>query len=95
MLTQIDTLNTIITGKVTVPSFGTRVSIPVNICKSITIKALSTNTGFIYIGTSTVANTNGFQLLANDTISFDISNTGLIFLDSSVSNEGVTYLAIN
>lgn len=87
---------TVFNGKTSVTTAGTRVvlaaSTPV---KSVTIKALSTNTGFIYVGNSTVAASNGFQLLAGDSISMDIANLNTINIDSSVNGEGVSYIGIN
>lgn len=60
--------------------------------KSVTIKALSTNTGMIYVGNSSVSSSNGFQLSAKDSVSLDISNLSTINLDSSVNGEGVSYM---
>lgn len=83
-------------GKKTVTTAGTRVALASSTtCKSVTIKSLSTNTGIIYVGDSTVTSTNGFQLYSGDAVSFDISNLSTIYLDSSVNGEGVTYLYVN
>lgn len=62
---------------------------------SVTIKALSTNTGKIYIGGDAVASTNGFDLDPRD--SLDLSTDRLdkainladIWIDAAVSGEGV------
>ncbi len=87
---------TILNGKTTVTTAGTRVVLAASTaCKSVTIKSLSTNTGFIYVGNSAVASTNGFQLLAGDSISLDISNLNTVNIDSSVNGEGVSYLGVN
>lgn len=85
----------IVNGKTTVSTAGTRVQLSSNTCLSITLKALSANTGTIYVGNSSVASTNGFELLAGDTVSLDISNTNVVYIDSSVNGEGVTWLAVN
>lgn len=86
----------ILNGKTTVTTAGTRVVLAASTTsKSVTIKALSTNTGFIYVGNSTVSSTNGFQLLASDSVSMDISNLNTINIDSSVNGEGVSYLGLN
>lgn len=89
--------DTIFNGKVTVTTHGTRVKITAGTTpvKSVTIKALSTNTGLIYVGNATVASTNGFQLSAGESVSFDISDLTNINIDSAVDGEGVSYLAIN
>lgn len=79
----------------TVTTAGTRVQLATNTCKSLTIKAKYTNTGLIYIGTSTVASTNGFQLLAGESVSLDISNTNLVYIDSAVNGEGISTIYVN
>lgn len=87
---------TIYNGKKTVTTAGTRVTLASSqAVKSVTIKALSTNTGFIYVGDTSVASTNGFQLSAGETISMDIANLNTVNLDSSVSGESVTYIGVN
>lgn len=87
---------TIFNGKTTVTTPGTRVTLAASqAVQTVTIKALSSNTGIIYVGNVTVASTNGFQLAAGDTISFDLSNLNTINIDSSVATEGVTYIGVN
>jgi len=87
---------TIYNGKKTVTTAGTRVTLASSqAVKSVTIKALSTNTGIIYVGDTSVASTNGFQLSAGETISMDIANLNTVNLDSSVSGESVTYIGVN
>lgn len=83
-------------GKKTVTTAGTRVALASSqAVKSVVIKALQTNTGYIYVGDSSVASTNGFQLLAGDTVSLDIANLSTVNIDSSVNGEGVTYIGSN
>ena len=83
-------------NKKTVTTAGTRVALASSTTiKSVTIKALSTNTGIIYVGDSSVASTNGYQLLTGEITSMDIANLNTINIDSSISGEGVTYLAVN
>lgn len=79
----------------TVTTAGTRVQTASNACKSVTVKAKLANTGIIYVGGSGVTSANGFQLAAGDTVSFDISNTNLIYIDSSVNGEGISFVFIN
>lgn len=94
--TQEVATTTISNGKTTVTTAGTRVTLAASTTvKSVTIKALSTNSGIIYVGNATVASTNGFQLSAGDAVSMDIANLNTVNLDSSVNGEGVTYIAIN
>jgi hypothetical protein len=82
-------------GKQAVTTAGVRVQLGTNTCKAICVKALAANTGSIYVGGSTVSSANGFALAAGDSISLDISNTNVIYLDSSVNGEGVTWIANN
>lgn len=87
---------TLLNGKTIVTTAGSRVALaPSTTCKSVTIKALATNTGTIYVGNSSVSSANGYQLAAGDTVSLDISNLNTVNLDASVSGEGVTYLGVN
>lgn len=79
----------------TVTTAGTRVQLDTNTSKSVTIKAKTTNTGLIYVGNVAVTSSNGFILSAGDTISLDISNTNLVYIDSSVDAEGVSVAFAN
>ncbi len=88
-------LSTIYNGRKVVTTAGTRVTLASSqAVSSVTIKALSTNTGKIYVGDGSVASTNGFQLAAGETISMDIANLATVNLDAAVNGEGVTYLGI-
>lgn len=52
------------------------------------IKAKSTNTSLIYIGTKGVTSTTGFQLAAGKTISFKVNNKDSnIYIDSNGNNQ--------
>lgn len=87
---------TIYNGKKTVTTAGSRVTLASSqACKSVCVKALQTNSGYIYVGDSFVSSTTGFQLLPGDTISLDISNLNTVTIDSSVSGDGVTYITSN
>lgn len=82
-------------GKTTVTTAGTRVALASSqaITSGVTIKALAANTGIIYVGNSSVASTNGYQLSAGDSVFLEIANLNTVNIDSSVNGEGVTYLA--
>lgn len=65
---------------------------------SVTIKALSTNTGKVYIGDHTVAAANGFDLDPKDSLdlatdradrAIDLSK---IFVDAAQNGEGVRFI---
>lgn len=86
---------TLFNGKTTVATAGSRVTLASSqAVRSVTIKALSTNTKLIYVGSSAVAASNGLQLAANESVSLDIANLNTVNLDSDVNGEGVTYIAV-
>lgn len=62
--------------------------------KSVTVKALTTNTGLAYVGNATVAAGNGFPLAAGETVSMDIDDLNKVYFDVAVNGEGVSYLAV-
>lgn len=91
-----DTTPTIFaSGRTTVTTAGTQVQLSSNECKSITVKALITNTGKIYVGGSDVDSTNGFELNAGESMSIEISNTDKVWIDSSIDAQGVSYIYVN
>lgn len=79
-------------GKTTVTAAGTRVPLGSGAIKSVTLRALVTNTGLIYVGNTTVSSANGFQLSKSETVSLDIDDLAKVNIDSSVNGEGVTYI---
>lgn len=80
-------------GKTSVTTAGTRVALAASTAvKSITIRALATNTGLIYVGSSSVSSSNGFQLSSDETVSLDLDNLNKVNIDSAVNGEGVTYI---
>lgn len=87
---------TVTTGKVTVTTAGTRVELigSTTAIQSVTVKALSTNSGTIYVGNSGVSSSNGFQLAAGDTISLDLVDLSTVYIDASANTQSVTYLAV-
>lgn len=86
--------------KKTVAAAGTRtalgtVSLQVH---EVVVKALAANTGIIYLGDSTVASSNGYELSAGQSFSVPLTmiprtgsvvNLTSIYIDSSVNGEGV------
>lgn len=78
-----------------VTTSGTRVQLPNYSCKELTLIGLSSNTGSIFIGGSDVSSTvYGVELSAKDSITIAVNNTNLIYIDSSVNGEGVSYVTI-
>lgn len=87
---------TIFNGAKTVAVAGTAEALAGSTAiKGVTIKALAANTGVIYVGNSGVTSANGHPLNRGQSISLDIANLATVFLNSSVSAEGATYLAVN
>jgi hypothetical protein len=82
-------------GQQNVTTAGTRVQLSSNACKGISIKAKVTNLGYIYVGGSGVTSSNGLILSAGAAMSLTISNTNLIYIDSSISGEGISYIYVN
>lgn len=87
---------TVLNGKKLVTTAGTRVTLASSTtCKSVTIKALRSNTGLIYVGDSAVSSSNGLELSAGESVNLDIANLQTVNIDSTVNGEGVTYLGVN
>ncbi len=87
----------IYTAQITVTTAGTRVqlsgsSVPI---RSVCVKALTGNTGKMYVGDITVSSSIGYELPKDVSICLDVNNLNLIYIDSSVNGEKVSYLGIN
>ena len=83
-------------GVKTVSSAGTDVVLGGDVdCKKIDIQAQTDNTGLIAVGftgvDATEATGTGVILHAGDTYSLEIINLNLIYIDSTVSGEGVRF----
>ena len=65
-------------------------------CKSVTIQAEFNNTGIIVVGGSGViaaeATRDGLALSAEDSVTINIDDLAKIFLDTTVSTDGVTFI---
>jgi hypothetical protein len=91
-----------ISGKKTVTTAGTQVRLSdISIISPLrysplAIKALSTNTGLIYIGDLNVSSADGFQLSASEVIILeDVGDLMNMWIDSAVNGEGVTWLMLS
>ena len=92
-LTPGKALGTLGNGQKTVASAGTAEALAASTtCVSITMKALLTNTGSVYVGDSSVDSSNGFILAAGDALALDISDLATIYLDADVNGEGVSFI---
>lgn len=89
--------STIGDGSKDVTTAGTRVALSATsvACKKVHIQAKNTNTGSIYVGGSTIAAGRGIELLTFASITLEVSDLSLIYIDSSVNGEGVTFLYEN
>lgn len=94
---SIATPATLFSGRKIVTTAGTAVALAASqtVKSGVTIKALHENTGWIYVGPSGVTASNGFVLDAGESHFIDIDNLASIYLNSSVSGEGVSYSASN
>jgi hypothetical protein len=78
-----------------VTTAGTAIQLPSGACRKVMIIAKRTNTGYIYVGGSNVTSSvYGAELGAKDSLVIEVSNANLLYLNASVSGEGVSYFAI-
>jgi hypothetical protein len=82
-------------GQNTVTSAGTEEALASSqtLTSGVTVKALHANTGYIYVGTNPVTSTTGFVLDAGEQIFIEVDNLADVYIDCSVSGEGVSWLA--
>jgi hypothetical protein len=74
---------------------GTRQQLPDIDCSQVMIIAKRNNTGYIYVGKNTVSSTvYGAELGELDCVVLPVSNANEIYIDASVSGEGISYVAI-
>jgi hypothetical protein len=87
--------NAIIGAVQNVTTAGTRVQLPNYPCREVTLIARKGNVGSIYVGGTDVSSALfGAELAAKDSVTLAVSNTNLIWLDSSVNGEGISYVAV-
>ncbi len=85
--------------KVTTAGTAVRLAgVETDAAKSVIVQALGTNTEPVVVGASTVkaaaATIRGVELAAKQTISFDITDSAEIWVDSRVNGEGVSYVIL-
>lgn len=87
---------TIYYGQTTVSTAGTAVVLASSqSIRSVCIKALTGNTGLMYVGDSSVIASTGYELPKDLSVCLDVNNLNLIYINSSVNGEKVAYVAIN
>lgn len=82
-------------GRKTIATAGTEEAIATTQALAagiIYIKALPTNTGYVYVGKDPVTSSTGYPLLAGEEIVILTDNLLDVFVDVSVNGEGVAYL---
>jgi len=87
-------LTTVYNGSKTVPTGTAEVIASTQAINGVTVKALSTNTVAVYVGTTGCTTANGFELLAGESISLDIDNLADVFVISGSASQVVRYIAI-
>ena len=86
----------IINGQKTVATAGTAEALSTSTrVRSITIKSLPTNTGNVFVGTSTVNSSNGYILGLGEGVDLDVDDLAAIFIDSAVDGDGVSFTGID
>ena len=92
---EVDLPTTVYHGKTTVTTAGTEVTLASSqaIKSGVTIKALSGNTGLIFVGANPVTSTTGLELNAKESVFLEVANLTTVYIDSAVNGEGVTYIA--
>ena len=61
---------------------------------SVTLKAMNGNSGVIYVGISGVAESNGFELSAGESVSLSVDNTNRLYVVASDVNQKVCIIGI-
>lgn len=85
----------IISGVVTVTTAGTRVQLPSNACRWVVVTGLHTNTGFVYVGSSSVASGQGLPLAPTQNQELRLTNTNLLYVDADTSGDRLCFIAGN
>ena len=88
-----------ISGQKTVTTAGTELALgTVAINGPLMVKALDTNTGIVVLGNDgagVLTTSTGIRLAAGDAVVFEfVSNLSAIMVDSAVSGEGVSWIAL-
>ena len=85
---------TVISGHKTIAAAGAQAALAATTTvKTVSIKALNTNTGLVYVGGSAVSSANGYELNAGEAIDLDINKLASVYIDVQVNGEGVGFIA--
>jgi len=58
------------------------------------IKAMSSNTGEIYVGDVNVSSSNGYPLAAGEEVYLKLRDLSKVYLDTDTGGEGVKYIGV-
>lgn len=88
----------VVDGRQVVTTAGTSVQLSSAACKAVAITAETDNTGVIVIGASTVVaaqgTRRGIPMSPGDTTIWAVDNMNRLFIDSTVSGDGVTWVTL-
>lgn len=93
-------ITTLSEGRKTITTAGTREALvaSLTLAKYVIITAETDNTGIIAVGGPAViaalATRTGIPLLAGDSLVIKVDNLAKVFLDTTVSGDGVTYMVL-
>jgi hypothetical protein len=86
-------------GQTTVTTAGTEVQLNANqACKSVIIKALTSNTGIMYIGNdgaNAVSSSTGYPLNKDEYVVLEVLNLNNVYVDASVNGEKVAWIILS
>jgi len=87
--------DTLYNGHKTVSAAGTAEALASSTSiKSVTVKALRTNTGTIYVGDSSVSSSNGFEIDPGESVDIEIDDLATVYIDADTNGDGVSYIAV-
>lgn len=87
------TPTTLRNGQITVSTSGTRVPLAGSTAVvAVVVQALSTNTGSIWIGDSTVTVSNGFELQPGQSTGIAIDNLSKVFVDATTNGDKACFI---
>jgi len=83
-------------GQKTVTAIGTEEALAADVAitdgQTVSVKALHTNTGAIYVGDSDVTSSDGYVLYPGEEVALAVTNLNVVYIDADVNGEGVSYI---
>lgn len=86
--------STIRNGQKTVTTAGTAEAIvgSSTSCEGVVLQALSSNTGLVYVGDSSVSSSNGMELQPGQATGLAIDNLNKVYVDSAENGDGICFM---